>query len=87
MDCVGDNYCTGVSFDESITPVAVEDWANVESIIAMEVPGLPCCWFCVDEDMAPWGSQRGGIEIKRSCKVLPGGDRWLSLRLAEEVYC
>ena len=39
---VGDNYCTGVTFEESIAPVVGESRANVELVIAPEVPGAPC---------------------------------------------
>ena len=43
VNCVGDNYCAGVSFEESITHVVGECRADVESVIAPEVPGMPCC--------------------------------------------
>jgi hypothetical protein len=77
MESVGDDYRAGVPFDEGVTLVVIWGRADVEPVIAVEVPGATCCWFCMDEDAAHWWSQRGGIKIKRSGKVLPGGDCWL----------
>ena len=77
----------GIAFEESITPVVGECQANIEPVIAPEVPGVPCQWFGMDDDMAPGGSKRGGIKIEGAGQVFPGGDCWLSSRLLEEVDC
>ena len=84
---VGYQNHAGVSFEESITPVVGECRADVESVIAPEVPGGLCRWFGMDDDTAPVESKRGGIEIEGACQVFLGGDHWLSSRLLEEVDC
>jgi hypothetical protein len=72
-NAVGDNYCVGVTFEESIAPVVGESRANVESVTAPEVPGAPCRWFGVEDDLAPGGSKRGGIKVEGAGQVFPGG--------------
>ena len=52
---------------------------DVEPFIAAEVPGALSGRFGMDEHLAPWWAQWGGINVERVGEVFPG------TQLSEEV--
>ncbi len=72
VNCVRDAEGLGLGINNAMAAVMIERDANIESIRAVEVPGLVGGWLVVDDDGAVEWQERGGNVVKGDIEVCPG---------------
>jgi hypothetical protein len=82
---VAEGLCFGI--DDAMAVVMLQEDANVESVRAVEVPGVASGWLVGGDDRAAKWEERGGIVVEGAIEVFPGRHTWCDGGLAEEVEC
>ena len=62
----------GVFSDDEEGAVMMKDRANIEAVIAMEVPRCTLAGLGMDENVAAEGPDGSGVVIEAAIKIFPG---------------
>ena len=85
VDGVGDNYGLRFGFDGPLAAVVIEGDTRAESILVTEIPGVAITSFFVDDDWEAQRDEGGGVVVKGTIEVFPGGNFRVEGGLSKKV--